>query len=262
MSAELRELQMWLQRAMTAPPSNEGDDREAARVMTPSARLSARERVDIYHRSYWARLVEVIGDDFPAVKHAMGEEAFTALCHDYVARFPSTGPNLNAFSRRIPEVLRERSEGFLADLSRLEWAIVEVIHAKLSPPITLEAIQGIPQDCFADMGFEGGSALRVLELEYPANDYFQAFKEEREPEIPAPASSCTAVYRYDARVWRWDMTPAMATVLVRLLRGEALGTALGALQSEPEMLKEALEGLNGWFKEWVSRGFFAAVRVP
>jgi len=262
MSAELRELQMWLQRAMTSPPDNEGDEREAARIMTPGTRMSARERVAIYHHSYWARLVEVMADDFATVKYAMGAEAFTALAHEYIAQFPSKGPNLNRYSERLPAMLRDRGEAFLADLARLEWAIVEVIHAEASAPITGEALQAIPQERWAEMCFQPGTALRVLELDYPANAYFQAFKDDASPELPEAEWSCTAVYRHEHVVWRWGMTPAMATVLQKLLAGEPLGAALGALQSDPQMLQEALQHLNGWFKEWVSRGFFAAVHAP
>ena len=62
-------------------------------------------------------------------------------------------------------------------------------------------------------------------------------------------------------LWRMDLTPAMASLLEGLFRGETLGEALGKLEeglSEADAA-EAERNVMLWFREWVAGGLFARV---
>ena len=67
--------------------------------------MTAAERLAIYRDGYRARLVECLADDYPAVRHLLGAEAFEAIAHAYVDKHPSRSPNLNAFGRLMPAFL-------------------------------------------------------------------------------------------------------------------------------------------------------------
>jgi hypothetical protein len=187
------------------------------------------------------------------LEHALGDERFAELARAYVARFPSTAPNLNAYGRRVPAFCGEQGLAFEADLARLEWAIVEVIHAAVAPPLTMERLAAIPMEGWATATLVASAAVRIVRAAHPVNDYFQAVRDGREPGLPAPAPAATAVYRSGRTVWRMGLAPALTAVLEALLAGEALGAALAhADGAQPEHVMAS-------FREWVQGGLFVGV---
>ena len=87
----------------------------------------------------------------------LGEAAFEAVAHDYIDEHPSRSPSLNGFGRSMAPFLAERADAvgaagvgaFAADLARVEWAIVEAIHAAPSPPLTLDRFEHMTPDQWA-----------------------------------------------------------------------------------------------------------------
>jgi hypothetical protein len=104
----LREVQAWTMAAITGAGAGEA---AAARVVTPGARLSSGERLEIYRAGYRARLVECLLDDYPVLAGALGEPRFEALCLAYIERHPSSSPSLNYFGRHMSAFCREAPFG-------------------------------------------------------------------------------------------------------------------------------------------------------
>jgi hypothetical protein len=262
MSTSLRETQAWLAQAIMSPrPLTEitGED-DAAELVTASAHQTRIERLDVYHSGYRARLVECLADDYPAMKYAMGDAAFEALCHEYVAAHPSRSPSLNRFGRHMaPFVLGRGGEraGFLRDLAVLEWTLVEKVHDAPAHAIDLEALERLPLDRWASARFTPSGAVVALDFDYPINAFFQAFKEGRAPAIPEAAPTTTVVYRRGWGLWRMDLTPAMRALLESLFAGVPLGEALDRVASQVESAHDVMLT----FREWVAGGFFSRVDI-
>src|ERR1700728_3123686 len=113
----------------------------AASFISPNARLSSFERLEIYNRQYWFRLITVVSEDFPALNALLGPKRFDALTLAYLAESPSTswtlrdlGSALPAFLERHPELTR-RPHRLAVDVARLEWAYVEAFDGKYLDPI-------------------------------------------------------------------------------------------------------------------------------
>jgi len=250
--ASLRDTQSWFAAAVMR---GEGLDEVDARL-TAGPKLGAHGRLDVYRSGYVARLVECLADDYPTVQHAMGHDAFEALCRTYIERHPSTAPNLNAYGRRMAAVCDEQGLAFEADLARLEWAMVEVIHAASAPQLTMDRLAAIPMESWAGARLVAAQGVRIVETAFPVNAYYQDVKEDRGPERPAPAAAITVVYRPAKTVWRMGLSPVMATVLRALLTGDALERALDHAAGE------APEQVMGWFREWIASGLFVDVIAP
>ena len=261
--------QEWFLRAVTTPETDAAStsEAEAARILTAGPKLTALDRLEIYRRGYHARLIECLADDYPTLKLALGAEPFEELCRTYIERFPSQSPNLNFYGRRMAELCSaglSRSavpRTFCADLATLEWAIVEVIHAPSSPPLTLEGLQHVPADRWGEARLVANTALRLLRFDFPVNAYFQAVREGEKPSIPAPEASATVAYRSGPTIWRMDLTTPMFDVLSALIAGEPLEAALGRAEASLAHLEEQqiVERVMFWFREWVSSGLFVGV---
>jgi hypothetical protein len=267
-SALLRAQQMWLLRAVTAPDAEPLADGpppalDAARVLTPGPRLTAAERLAIYRDGYRGRLVECLADDYAAVQFFLGEAAFEALAHDYIEQHPSRSPNLNAFGRSMASFLGARAGEagpFAADLARLEWAIVEAIHAAPSPPLALDRFEHMSPEQWSVARLVPAASVRVLRLAHPANAYYQAFRTEGHPSPPPPAPTATLVHRRGWVVWRTDLEPAMARLLEAIVGGAPLGEALAASIADEDEGTQA--HVTHSFQDWVGGGVFTAVELP
>jgi hypothetical protein len=267
----LRGRQQWFARAIMTPESapSAADAGEADRILTCGPRLSALDRLEIYRAGYHARLAECLADDYPVLRQALGEDTFDELCRLYIVTYPSDSPSLNYYGRRMPVLLRSGAgpslplRGFAADLSELEWALVEVIHAPSSPPLTVEGLGHIRVEAWPDARLVANTALRLLRFDYPVNRYFQAFRNGEAPAPPEPAESATVVYRSGPTLWRMDLTPPMHAALAGLVAGETLAEALSHAEAGIAGLSEEEVGqrVMGWFQDWVSSGLFSGVRA-
>ena len=57
-------LQAWLQNALIFPEQSAGE--EAEKILAPSPRLTGVQRLAIYQRSYYLRLLSCMREQFPA----------------------------------------------------------------------------------------------------------------------------------------------------------------------------------------------------
>lgn len=245
----LRETQEWLVRAIMAP--EESPDVEAH--VTPSATMTARERLHVYRHGYVARLVECLEDDYPVFFHALGRERAEALCREYIQAHPSRSYSLNVFGRSMPGFLKERGEAFAADLTALEWSVVEAIHAAESTRMAPDALAKLDPSDWANVALVASPSLRLHVFDHPVNAYYQAFYDDEEPGIPAPAPERVAVYREGAKIWRMTLTPGQYALLAPLAAGASLEEAF-----ETDVGDEA--DVATWFRQWTTEGFFSGIR--
>jgi len=272
--ASLRSYQEWFAHVITDPHSvahgiasaESLGARSAAleQIVTRGPQLSAADRLQIYHYAYHARLTECLGDDFPAVKHAVGDVVFTRLCRAYIHAHPSRHPNLNGFGAHFPTFLaqgkfRLGQRAALADLARLEWALVDVLHAQAAPTFDVAALQRMPLNRWATMRLRPSATVKLLVFSHPVNAWFQSWREDRSGALPRRGWSATAVYRQGFRVWRMDLTPPMHAILASLFAGKTLGKALAAAAKDHGDPQRLVSDLQIWFREWVSGGLFAAI---
>jgi hypothetical protein len=262
----LRLQQEWFAAIVSTPEAEPApvDARSAARLITPSATLSSLERIDIYRQGYHARLIECLVDDYPVLQHALGEEAFEALCRRYIARYPSRAPSLNYFGRHMSDFCRSEAlpePVFAADLAALEWAVVLGIHARSAPSIGFEDLGQVPPERWPGARFTVNPSLCVLRLEYPVNAYLQGYRNDEVPEVPGPRPSAVAVYRTGRSVWRLELELAMVTLIEALADGATLEAALGQVQANlaDRSEEEAARIVSHCFRHSVSSGLFSAV---
>ncbi|MGC1784184.1 MAG: DNA-binding domain-containing protein [Acidobacteriaceae bacterium] len=108
----------------------------AAGHISPNARLSSFERLEIYNRQYWFRLVSVVSEDFPMLNAVIGTKRFDALILTYLQENPSTTWTLRDLGAKLPAFLEihpefsGRRHRVAVDVARLEWAYVDAFDSK------------------------------------------------------------------------------------------------------------------------------------
>ena len=145
---------------------------EAEALIKPNRVLSSFERLEIYNRQYWFRVLSSFAEDFPGLRAIVGARKFEGLMRAYLTDCPSVSFTLRNLGSRLEGwLLSKRSwiaprETLALDMVRLEWAHIEVFDSGYEPDLT-------PADIEAG-GLELRIALqpyiRLVELTHPVDD--------------------------------------------------------------------------------------------
>src|ERR1700761_775424 len=70
-------------------PNGKSMEQVAASFIAPNSQLSAFERLEIYNRQYWFRVLGALAEDFPALRSVIGVRAFEAMSVSYLNAHPN-----------------------------------------------------------------------------------------------------------------------------------------------------------------------------
>lgn len=145
---------------------------EAALILKPNDRLSSLERLDIYSRSYWFRVLDSLREDFPGLEAIVGRARFARLATHYLRECPSRSFTLRDLGAQLvdwltanPAYLSEKKELAL-DMARLEWAHIVAFDgpqgSALDPGQLREASEGTL------IGLQ--PYISLLQVKYPVDE--------------------------------------------------------------------------------------------
>jgi hypothetical protein len=288
---DLGQIERWMQAAIMHPVGVEegiasaearrhidiGPD-EAETVVTRSRALTALDRLAIYGYAYYARLLECMREEFPVLKHALGEEVFDAFAVGYLQQYPSRSYTLFQLAANFPQYLAETrpdadaAEGlpadwpdFVIDLARLELTFNEVFDGPgVEGERLLEAdpLLAITPERLLESRLVGVPCLRLLVLRSPVHRYFTAVRRHEDPGPPEPAQTFLAVTRRRFVVRHYELSRPAYQLLQALLEGRSVGQAFSAaLEGAGSDLELLPHNLWTWFHDWAAEGFFRAVEL-
>ena len=243
------------------------DDLE--RVVTRSQALTAGQRLAIYHRGYYLRLVGCLEEMLPALRRALGEELFRSFAVEYLVEDPPHHHTLGRLDegfvrflaatrpdRDLPSRERDWWPDFMIDLATLEHAFRVVFDGPGSEGLAvltagdLAAVDPLERDRYR---LEPDPSLALHAFRSPVHRYLRAvWKGESELPLPAPEATFLALFRRDYRVQIYELDVADHALLAALTAGATLGEAtMAAGGAGTERLTL-----------WVEKGFFGALRPP
>lgn len=228
----------------------------AGELVIADARADAAERLGVYANAYRLRLLEVLGNDYPALRAVAGEDAFERIGRAYIESHPSDTPSVRWFGRHLPEFLRAAEPGLLADIAAFEWRKGEVFDAPEAEALAIAAVAAVPPESWPQMRLLLQPALRRLDLRWNAPALCQA--QEAERELP-PAEQGEEVVHWllwrDAELdirWR-SLGDDEAAALDAVMDGASFGEICELLCQwvEPE---DAAMHAAGLLKRWIFDG--------
>lgn len=218
----------------------------------------APHRLRIYADAYRLRLLEVLGNDFPATKAVLGDEAFDALALDYLHGHPSTRPSARHFGHAFADWLEARRglPHALHELARFEWTQGEAFDAADAPTLGIDHIAALPAEAWPALRLHLHPAVRLLASACNAADIAEALASGSAPaELRTEPASDLLLWRRDGDVqWRrLDADEAMA------LRAIAAGDAFARLceRLDTPHADGALRAAS-LLKRWLADGLLAA----
>lgn len=163
----------------------------------PNDRLTSFERLEIYNRQYWFRLIDCFYDDYPGLRAVLGDDKFDKLCKAYLAKYPSTSFTLRNLGQYLERYLAENAQGPLAlDMARLEWARTVAFDGDSHPGVTADDLLGQNP---AKLRLRLQPHITLLDLRYPADDFLIALKQASTDTLRGEASNAVTTPHHVAR---------------------------------------------------------------
>jgi len=228
--------------------------------LLPSATLEPVERLELYHRQYWYRLLDSIAEDFPGLRLLLGDEAFWVLIESYLESVASHSFTLRHLGQNLPDFISEHAGAVpyavhAEDLARLEYALCLSFETARYPSISPEELQ------HARMTLQ--PHVQLLALRTPADVLWQrAVGNQPRGRLRPAARRATrfiAVFRqhFELRVER--IPRAAHLILSTLSETGSLEIAMERLSHSGISLRRTeMSQVREWFSKWVSCGWFCA----
>lgn len=189
------------ERMRAVGPDRKSMRRYAACYIKPNGRLTSFERLEIYNRQYWYRVLGSMAEDFPGLRAILGERQFDDMCRAYLTQCPSRsftlrnlGSRLEAWLRRNPRWIRGKKV-FALDMVRLEWADIEAFDREAEPVLRPEELRGVSASKFR---LELQPYVQLLDLRYPVDDL--VLQVRNDDDLADIASNAVAEHRRRAKV--------------------------------------------------------------
>lgn len=255
-------------------------DAVASSFVAPNSKLSAFERLEIYNRQYWYRVMGALAEDFPGLRTVVGASAFEAMSIAYLKEHPSRSFTLRNLGSKLAEWLAAhptfagRRHRLAVDVARMEWAFVEAFDSAEWAPLTLEQIATL--DAGSKLALQ--PHLQLIALEYPADELvLNLHKREKrqtseagvsheglaEPPAKLPRlrrkQTWLAAHRVDYSVYYLRLEREEFLTLRAIREGIPLADALatgfiGSKVAEPRRPQR----IQQWFGKWAELGWICA----
>lgn len=219
----------------------------AASYIKPNPLLTSFDRLEIYNRQYWFRVIGAVSEDFPALNAVLGAKKFDALVLAYLKQNPSTSFTLRDLGAKLPDWLAAHPEFAVArhklavDVARLEWAYVEAYDLASLTPLGIEDFAHLGPDSKLRLQ----PHLQLLNLQYPVDEIVLAVRKvtpeldivsnavserRQSSRVKLPkvqkASVCLAVHRFDNLVYYRRIDREAFLLLAALRDGHSIASAL------------------------------------
>jgi len=253
----------------------------AARFIKPNDRLTSFERLEIYNRQYWFRLLSSMVEDFPGLRAIVGSKRFEAMSTAYLTECPSRsftlrnlGAGLERWLRKNPHWLRG-NRVLALDMLRLEWADLEAFDGQSKPALRAEDLQGMAA---RDLRLRVQPYVKLLQLHYPVDDLLLAVKagndqsisfasnavqdRRKHTEVQAAAKQKSApvflaVHRLDFSVYFRRISQEEYLLLGSLRNGKSVQRAIElAFHKSAVPSADRASSVQHSFQNWATLGWF------
>jgi hypothetical protein len=294
---DLKELQRFMAQAVFRPLTEDNQmqrtasdgrpmDEVADSFIKPNDRLTSFDRLEIYNRQYWFRVLDCFYDDYPGLRAILGERKFGRLARAYLVRHPSTSFSLRNLGRHLESFLREEpvwvepNAELALEMVRFEWAQIVAFDGESLPALTPAELQTV-QPSRLRLALQ--PFLTLLEVHYPVDDFSIALKKqnalrneasnafesapEAKPLLAAkirlphrsPKPLYLAVHRFENALYYKSLEPEAYAILVALRDGATLTQACDlALRDVVQDGSDWPARIRGWFANWSAMGWLCS----
>jgi len=259
-------------------PLNASISAEADQLVKPNDRLTSTDRLDIYHRQYWYRILDSFQEDFPGLASILGERAFERLSEAYLTDCPSQSFSLRNLGSRLETWLSEHPDfagkhlAMALDMVRLEWAHIEAFDNAQWKALGPEDLLELGPDL--RLGLQ--PYISLLALRYPVDELRVRLNDHQDQHSaasnavgrparrhivrrfarPEPLPIFLAVHRVDFTVYYRRLDANEFGLLEALRKNQTIGAALESVLATTDLaIEELQQKIKACFASWAQLGW-------
>ena len=252
----------------------------ASQIIKPNERLTSFERLEIYNRQYWFRVLSAFAEDFPGLRAVLGGRRFDAMAKAYLIHCPSQSYTLRNLGSRLVDWLQKHPawagerQNLAVDMARLEWADIEAFDGLREPSLKPEDLAGVNP---ARLRLRLQQYISLLALRYPVDDlllevrkdsddldvasntFSERHKRKRVSAVSKlkPSPIFLAVHRLDEDVYFRRLDREEFAILSALHAGKSLNSAIeSGLRGSAIPPADRAARVEKWFHTWSGLGWF------
>lgn len=272
-NADLRILQRSMAAALMQPLTRHDGLQSRTQVdfITPNDRLSGFQRLEIYARQYWFRLLDCLYDDYPALRVLLGEMRFHKLCRDYLAAHPSTSWTLRNLGSQLSAFITEPKA---RDVARVEWAQTLAFDEPQKKTLHIDDLLGADPSALR-LGLQ--PCVIALRIDHAVDHFITAMKKtdadvrsgasQAMSQAPTRAAIIKAprlkkevlhlvIHRHENTLYFKRLTREAFLMLTALRDGLTLADAVELALAEADPTTDWPVQIRDWFAEWSQLGWF------
>ena len=242
----------------------------------PNDRLTAFERIEIYNKQYWFRLIDCMYDDYPGLATLLGRLKFNKLVGAYLTANPSRsftlrnlGDRLEKFIADHPELTSPKTQ-LCREMAAFEWAQVVAFDGPSEPPVPIEGLIAAKP---TKLRLSLQPYISLLHLHWELDEFTIAVKrsamrgstsnavdspaqkkESRKSIRPKKSEIFLAVHRLDNDLYYKRLEKPAYLLLANLQKGKSLSAAVSAvMNATPDT--DWTANIQTWFSNWSELGW-------
>jgi hypothetical protein len=218
----------------------------------------------VYRDAYALRLIEALTVDYPGVMAMAGPADFDYMARAYIAAHPSHHPSVRWFGAGLADFLATTppfdGSPAVAEMARFEWAMGEAFDSPDVPPVTAEALMGLPPEAWETLTFGVLPSLQRLSFAFETPQAWQRHTEVEPGNLEVEAAEAPVpwvLWRPERMTNFRSLEPDEAVLLDALIEGRPfpdLCEALVPLAGEDQAMARAA----GLLRVWVEAGMIAS----
>ena len=251
----------------------------AAQFIKPNLRLTSLERLEIYNKQYWYRLLDSLLEDFPGLHAILGNKRFEKLSIAYLNRYPSHSYTLNDLGKDLASFIGQEPDltapdsALAYDIACFEWAEIKAFDTQAQPKLKAEALH---QSAPSEITLRTQPYLSILELNYAVDNFLLGLNKDHNKTVESNTITSRtvrfsksasikkrrifiAVHRLDNTIYCKRLDKDQYSLLKSLMENKTLAQACNELISTKNNMQDqeklALK-INKSFTNWMELGWF------
>jgi hypothetical protein len=279
----LLDFQRTLARAVMQPLSTRDNMKRGAEdgvaLVKSNSRLTAFERLEIYNRSYWSRVLDAFSEDFPGVHALLGAKRFDLLRRSYLHDCPSRSFTMRDLGRHLVEwmaahpALAGPNHAIALSMAKLEWAEIECFDGAEHERLTPEDIAAIDPGSLLQLR----PHLRLIEAAHFVDSLVIEIRESAKRHAGVPRTLTQqriertksaspvylAIHRFELVVHYKRLDAEMFRLLSSLATGATIADAIGfAYSASPLTAEQCQQHIQNTFALFAALGWFCKPSAP
>lgn len=231
---------------------------EVRQVILPNKDLKAEERIEIYNQQYWFRLLDIMQNEYPILRHLWRIDKMNDILEEYLVRYPSGHYSLEHLGDRFHSFLNEAyidtDKEIILEAANYEYSFTMAFIAAQHNPVNPEKLTDEKKASLAKQALKLQDHVFLHRLNYDFKSYRDKIIDDDDdlyfPRL-LPKNHYTMIYRYHNSIQETIISQGEYVLLQEFSKTASIEEAIE--HTAHQLQEKDLESIQSWFQSWIEK---------